>query len=73
MGFHGNQPNYNPGHPQTSPQLSGNNGGGGSLHMAKWHIPQSAQGSSTLNSFVKFLLILYCFILLQLVPNKALI
>lgn len=47
MGFHGNQPNYNPGHPQTSPQLSGNNGGGGSLHMAKWHIPQSAQGSST--------------------------
>ncbi|XP_058974109.1 E3 ubiquitin-protein ligase TRIM33 isoform X1 [Musca domestica] len=41
MGFHGNQPNYNPGHPQTSPQLSGNSGG--SLHMAKWHIPQSAQ------------------------------
>lgn len=44
MGFHGNQPGYNSNHPpQTSPQLSG--GSGGSLHMAKWHIPQSAQSN----------------------------
>ncbi|XP_068155302.1 E3 ubiquitin-protein ligase TRIM33 isoform X1 [Drosophila tropicalis] len=41
MGFHGSQPGFNTGPPQTSPQLSA------SMHsLAKWHIPQSAQQSS---------------------------
>lgn len=53
MGFHGTQPGFNAGHPQTSPQLSGGGaaggggggGGGSGMHMAKWHIPQSAQSN----------------------------
>lgn len=64
MGFHGSQPGFNAGHPQTSPQLgggaAGGGGGGGSgMHMAKWHIPQSAQSNCE------------CFMLLTqlLIPN----
>lgn len=50
MGFHGSQPGFNAGHPQTSPQLGGGGTGGGAggssgIHMAKWHIPQSAQSN----------------------------
>ncbi|KAM7363168.1 tripartite motif-containing protein bonus isoform 6-T6 [Cochliomyia hominivorax] len=50
MGFHGSQPGFNAGHPQTSPQLGGGSAGGGGgsssgMHMAKWHIPQSAQSN----------------------------
>ncbi|XP_017484473.1 PREDICTED: E3 ubiquitin-protein ligase TRIM33 isoform X3 [Rhagoletis zephyria] len=41
MGFHGSQPGFSPGPPQTSPQM---NSSLSSMHsMAKWHIPQSAQ------------------------------
>ncbi|KAL9890329.1 tripartite motif-containing protein bonus isoform 4-T4 [Glossina fuscipes fuscipes] len=43
MGFHTSQPNYNAGHPQTSPHGLG---GPASAPMAKWHIPQSAQSNS---------------------------
>ncbi|XP_016977543.1 transcription intermediary factor 1-alpha isoform X7 [Drosophila rhopaloa] len=42
LGFHGSQAGFNPGPPQTSPQL----GGGGMHSLAKWHIPQSAQQSN---------------------------
>lgn len=50
MGFHASQPGFNAGHPQTSPQLGAGSGGGassagGGMHMAKWHIPQSAQSN----------------------------
>ncbi|XP_030369843.1 transcription intermediary factor 1-alpha isoform X2 [Scaptodrosophila lebanonensis] len=41
LGFHGSQPGFNAGPPQTSPQL-----GGGMHSLAKWHIPQSAQQSN---------------------------
>ncbi|XP_014089165.1 E3 ubiquitin-protein ligase TRIM33 isoform X2 [Bactrocera oleae] len=41
LGFHGNQPGFSPGPPQTAPQM---NSSLSSMHsMAKWHIPQSAQ------------------------------
>ncbi|XP_067615834.1 E3 ubiquitin-protein ligase TRIM33 isoform X3 [Eurosta solidaginis] len=43
LGFHGNQPGFSPGPPQTSPQMNSLS----SMHsMAKWHIPQSAQQAS---------------------------
>lgn len=51
MGFHTSQPGFNAGHPQTSPQLGGGGGGGAGssgMHMAKWHIPQSAQSNCEL-------------------------
>lgn len=42
LGFHGSQAGFNAGPPQTSPQLNN------AMHsLAKWHIPQSAQQSSS--------------------------
>lgn len=72
MGFHGSQPGFNAGHPQTSPQLGGSGAGGGSsggMHMAKWHIPQSAQSNCEFSMFFKQLLITI-FFLFSILPNS---